>query len=101
MTTERRVDVSLNEDGDLVWAGQDLGPGVGILIKGATEYEFWRTVPAAHIPALVAALGGQPGDDATRLVRERFDSDVALKEFADAHGIPTRFSNWISSNWDE
>lgn len=29
----------------LVWYGHDLGPAVGFLRPGATEYEFWRYVP--------------------------------------------------------
>ena len=69
--------------------------------SAAAEYEFWRTVRAAHLPALVAALNGQPGDDVARLFPEKFDSDVALKDFAEERGIPTEFSSWSSTNWDD
>lgn len=100
MTTTRSESVHLNENGDLVWTGHDLGPGVGVLQAGATEYEFWRTVPAAHVPALLAALGDQPGDHAVKLVRGRFRDDVELAEFAAGHDIPTTFHSWIPTNWD-
>lgn len=96
MKGSRHVEVSRNDDGDLVWYGHDLGPEVGSLREGATEYEFWRTVPAEHIPALVAALGGRIDDDAPTLVRQRFRSDVDLAKFAEDHGIPTTFYSWVS-----
>ena len=101
MITRRSVDVTMNAEGDLVWSGHDLGPGVGALRAGATEYEFWRYVRARHLPALRAALGGPQNGDLTRLVRERFRSDVELDAFAKAHDIPTEFSSWIPTNWDD
>lgn len=101
MTTSRSVNVELNEAGDLVWNGHDIGPDVGILQPGATEYEFWRSVRAAHVPALRAALGAGPTDDITRIVRQRFESNVDLDAFATEHGIPTEFSSWITTNWDD
>ena len=97
----RSVSVTLNKDGDLVWSGHDLGPEVGALRAGATEYEFWRYVRAEHLPALLVALGGAAGDDVTRLVGKRFRSDVELAEFAKAHDIPTEFSSWVGTNWDD
>ena len=101
MTTERFVTVELNGAGDLVWSGHDLGPGVGVLMPGAREYEFWRTVRAAHVPALAVALGGEAGDDPSTLIAARFASDVDLQAFATEHGIPTEFGSWISTNWDD
>lgn len=84
-----------------MWSGHDLGPEVGALRAGASEYEFWRYIRAKHVPALVAALGGVAGDDVTRLVRKRFRSDTELAAFAEAHDIPTEFSSWIPTHWDE
>jgi len=101
VTTSRSVTVSVDREGDLVWSGHDLGPGVAGLQPGADEYEFWRTIRAAHIPALVTALGGRPGESVARLVRARFNSDVALADFAEAHGIPTEFNSWIPTSWDD
>lgn len=52
MTDRRYRDVYFNEHRDLVWYGHDLGPAVGFLRPGATEYEFWRYVRAPHVEAL-------------------------------------------------
>lgn len=101
MSTSRSVHVTLNEAGDLVWSGHDLGSGVGALVRGASEYEFWRYVRAAHVPALRAALGGGPTDDVTRMVAQRFRSDVELAAFAAEHDIPTEFSSWVPTHWDD
>ena len=97
----RSVAVTVNEKGDLVWSGHDLGPEVAALRAGASEYEFWRYVRAKHVPALLAALGGAAGDDVARLVGRRFRSDVELAEFAAAHDIPTEFSSWTPTHWDD
>ena len=99
--TKRSVVVTLTHAGDLVWSGQDLGPDVEKLSPGATEYEWWRTVPAAYVPALLAALGGGPGDNVVALVAERFDSDVELEEFAASVGIPTEFDSWIGATYED
>ncbi len=57
------VEAVLEDNGDLVFEGQDLNRWLG-----ATEYEYWVTAPAASVPRVVAALGGQPGDDVLSLV---------------------------------
>ena len=98
--TKRSVVVTLTHAGDLLWSSQDIGPDVGRLRRGATEYEWWRTVPAAHVPALLAALGGGPADNVVALVAERFDSDVELEKFATSLGIPTEFDSWTSTSND-
>ena len=99
--TTRFREVLIDDHGDLVWHCHDLGPGVGSLMSGANEYEFWRYVRAADVPALLAALGGAPTDDVTRLVEERFASDVDLDAFAKVHGIQASFQSWITTNWDD
>ncbi len=95
MTDRSHRKVQLDAEGDLVWAGHDMGPQVASVF-GGSEYEFWRTIRAAHLPALTQALGGQPGADVAQLVRQRFESDVVLNQFAEAHGIPTEFSSYSS-----
>jgi hypothetical protein len=69
-------------------------------MPGATEYEFWRTIRAEHVPALAAAMGAA-AEDLPALIENRFKSDVALQAFAEANGIPTEFHNWIPTNWDD
>lgn len=50
--------VTLDDEGDLVIEGHDLGPGVERLMgAGLREYEFVRTVRAADVPPVVQALG--------------------------------------------
>lgn len=100
VSPSRSVIVMLTHAGDLVWSGQDLGPDVARPRPGATEYEWSRTVPAAHVPALLAALGGTPHDNVVALVAASFDTDVELEEFASRVGIPTEFDSWISPNDD-
>lgn len=96
--TTRFREVLIDEHGDLVWHGHDLGPAVGSLMRGSTEYEFWRYVSADDVPMLLDALGGETGDDAARLASERFESDVELDAFAKAHGITTHFHSWITTD---
>ena len=100
VSPSRSVIVMLTHAGDLVWSGQDLRPDVARLPPGATEYEWSRTVPAAHVPALLAALGGTPHDNVVALVAASFDTDVELEEFATKAGIPTEFDSWVSTNDD-
>lgn len=100
MKDVRYVDISIAGEGDLVWAGHDLGPSVGILSPGSTEYEFWRTIRKPHLPALAEAMGVSIGA-LPSAVRERFTSDVELQRFAEGLGIPTEFYSWVSTNWDD
>lgn len=67
----RYLDAHVSETGDLVIEGQDLGPATA-LISPDGEYEWIRTVRRTDLPALVLALGGQPGDDILDLLDARF-----------------------------
>src|SRR4051794_9360235 len=101
MKAEGLFVIRLEARGARVWKGQDLGPSGGVLRPGSREYEFWRVVPAASVPELLAALGGSVEDDLIALMRDRFRSDVELAAFASEHGIETVFRSWISTNWDD
>jgi hypothetical protein len=58
------------EGADVVIRGHDLGPVVTRAFgPGASEYEWAWRIPAASLPALLAALDGQPGDDPLELER--------------------------------
>jgi hypothetical protein len=65
----------LEEDGDLVFEGQDLNGWLG-----SAEYEYWVRCPAADVPRVVAALGGAPGDDVLTLLVEHADELVMRGE---------------------
>jgi hypothetical protein len=95
----RSITVRLGPRGNLVWHGHDLGSSPFGSV--GSEYEWWRKIPAKHMPALLAALGGEPGDDVARMVRKRFRSDVTLAKFAKAHGIPSTFDSWVSTDWGD
>jgi hypothetical protein len=86
----RHLDARLAADGDLVIEGQDLGDGVERFHgPGIREYEWIWTVRAKELPALVAALGGQPGEGVLGLLERRFAGEAAagLRAFLDGSGI--------------
>ena len=90
----RYLGAKLNEDGDLIIEGQDLGPTVeAFWDAGNTEYEWAIVVHAANIPLFVAALGGAPGVDVLPLLASRFADDerYGSKTFLDEHDVPTEF----------
>ena len=58
----RHVTAKLNEDGDLVISGQDIGPSVE-RIFGSDEYEYSHTIPAAYIAAFFELLGAKQVTD--------------------------------------
>jgi hypothetical protein len=65
----RYLGACLTPTGDLRVDGQDLGDGVEEFFgPGLREYEWVYTVQAQHLPLLVAALGGRPGDDVLDLL---------------------------------
>ena len=71
VAADGRLNLSVERDGgDVVIRGHDLGPVVTRAFgAGTSEYEWVWRIPAASIPALVAALVGQPGGDPLELVR--------------------------------
>lgn len=76
----RHLGARLTAGGDLVVEGQDVGPGVERFFgEGTTEYEWTHTVRAADLPALVAALDGDPGDDVLTLLERRCSGDDAAE----------------------
>jgi hypothetical protein len=62
--------LSVERDGDdVVIRGHDLGPVVTRAFgPGTSEYEWAWRIPAASLPALRAALDGQPGNDPVDVV---------------------------------
>jgi len=89
------LDASLDEDGSLRISGQDLGP-VTKTISSDGEYEYFYTVAAEDVPALVLALGGQPGTDIIDLLAQRYcgDASYQLEREIDSSGVEYRFSNY-------
>jgi hypothetical protein len=86
----RFLGAEIQPNGDLVFNGQDIGPGVEKVL-GSSEYEWYWTVKAEHISSLQQALGG--GHIIT-LLETHFSGEKAagLMPFMEAHHIP--FESW-------
>ena len=54
-TTSVNIDVRINETGDLLFSGQDVGEGPREIF-GDTDYEYWLKVPSAEKDRLLLAL---------------------------------------------
>ena len=54
-STSIHIDMRINENGDLLFSGQDIGSAPEE-IMGDTDYEFWLTVPAAEKDRRLLAL---------------------------------------------
>jgi hypothetical protein len=72
------VQARWGDTGNLVIVGQDLGD----LPWGVSEYEYGITVPSDAVPLVIAALGGDAGDDVLALLAEQGEAIVARGELA-------------------
>jgi hypothetical protein len=88
------VNATLERDGTLKISGQDFGP----VTKGVSsdgEYEWFYTVAAKDVPALVVALGGKQGADGIDLLAQRSgDAAYGLGEAVRSSGVQYRFSTY-------
>jgi len=91
----RYLDARLDDEGNLHIDGQDLGPGTA-MVSDDGEYEYFKVVEAAHVPALLAVLGAEPGADildeleAHWTGRASYDLERRLSESA----ISVELSTW-------
>lgn len=83
----RHLEARLNEAGDLVIEGQDLGPAVEEFF-GSREYEWIWTVKAADLAGLRRSLPEQ--GELLELLARLFSGDDAgrLKDFLEKNAIP-------------
>jgi hypothetical protein len=84
--------LALQENGDVIIQGQDLGTSVS-RSWGGSEYEWAITIKAADVPAYVRCLGGKADDSVLELVPACFRRDSACveKHFLEKHGIAVEF----------
>jgi hypothetical protein len=68
------LEATLDADGTLTLRGHNIGP---LVAHG--DYEYWYTVTAEHVPALVVALGGEPGTDIIDVMQRRGSGIAALE----------------------
>ena len=54
-STSIYIDVHINENGDLLFSGQDIGSAPEEIF-GDIDYEYWLTVPASEKDRLLLAL---------------------------------------------
>ena len=98
---ERREDTSTlwlvahHTGGALRIEGQDLGP-ITRPVSPDGEYEYFYTVMAEHIPALVVALGGKPGDDILTVLEQRWSGrrSYRLSAAIQESGVPYEFYSY-------
>lgn len=87
----RFLSVEIQQNGDLVFEGQDLGPVVEEFF-GSSEYEWRWTIKAEHMPILQKALG--KGGDIINMLETRFSNEKSadVLSFLEEHNIP--FESW-------
>ena len=87
----RFLGATFQENGDLVFEGQDLGQSVRKAF-GCAEYEWVWTVKAPDVDSLRRALGSR--GDLLALLKKRFSGAHAagLRSFLEEHEIP--FESW-------
>lgn len=92
----RHLSASLTETGDLQINGHDIGPETSRLL-GRSEYEWWSTVAAEHLTALVEALGGESGEEILVVLERRRAGDpraAELEAILRSGVVPVRRSSW-------
>ncbi len=81
---DRRVlDAYVDEDGNLVLEGQNLGPTVSEVF-GDLDDEYWRKVKKEGVPKVLLLL-----------IEARFDSALTFTKWLNAHGIESEFHSGI------
>ena len=81
--TSIHIDVRINDKGDLLFSGQDIGSAPEEIF-GDSDYEYWLTVPAADKDKLLLAL-----------IEKHYAGDAlvvsTLREFMESREIPHNF----------
>ena len=94
---QRHLWAKIDEHGDLIISGHDLGPIVE-KIFGDSDYEWSHTVPGASVPQFLQMLGGEPGADAMIVLSQyvdarSFEIGRVLQEAAKV--LPVGFWSWV------
>jgi hypothetical protein len=92
---QRHLRAHLDEDGNLVVEGQDLGPGTA-LVSDDGEYEYRKRIAAADIASLRSVLSiGEDVDILDELGRNwSGPASYELERRIRESGIPVQFSSW-------
>ena len=82
----RFLDAEINESGDLVFSGQDLGPIVeGVL--GDSDYEYWLTIKSRDKDSVLIAL-------MEIFFKEHKIPFNEFRELLESKEIPSEFSSY-------
>jgi hypothetical protein len=89
------LDATLEPDGSLRISGHDLGP-VTKSITPDGGYEYWYSIAAENVPALVVALGGPPGVDLIDSLMEHWSGEdsYGLGAAIRSSGVAYRFASY-------
>jgi hypothetical protein len=89
---------ALEADGTLRIFGHDQGPRVSSFVGSAvTSYEWVYVIPAARVPSLTMALGGDEGGDVLALLAAYYDQHGRqLGDVLKRPEVGAEFSNWHS-----
>jgi hypothetical protein len=90
----RYLGAARRQGGAIVIEGQDLGAGVEQAFgAGLREYEWTWSIGPEAVPAMVAALGGEDGDDPLLLLKTWYDAngDMDPGIHLQKAGIPVEF----------
>ena len=82
------LEVYINDDGDLVFAGYDMGDFVKEY-WGDFDYEYWLTIKAENIPTVLLLL-----------IKECFEHEIfknhsEFKTWLNKKKIPSEFQSWV------
>ena len=80
----RHLEGCIDDSGDLVLNGQDLGPEVR-RVFGTNEYEYFYRISAAYKDTVLL-----------KLLKEKFNDGMLFDDWLKDHGIPYEFHNWYS-----
>ncbi|MBM7791002.1 hypothetical protein [Tenggerimyces flavus] len=86
---------SATDDRGFVIEGQDLGR------PGMVEYEYSLRVAPADVPRVVAALGGQPGDDVLDLLEREGELLVRAGESTWLKSLGLEPEFWSRSEYED
>ena len=89
------IDASLDDQGNLLIAGQDLGPATAVVSTDG-EYEWSVTVPASSLSRAVVVLGGRTGEPILELLARNYGGRAAygIRRKLEEAGIPVELFTW-------
>ena len=82
----RFLDAEINESGDLVFSGQDMGPIVE-QIFGDSDYEYWLTIRSKDKDSVLLAL-------LEIFFKEHKIPFNEFRELLESKGIPSEFTSY-------